>query len=235
MTRATTTTVIGALALLALSLGACAPDRVITGSTYPTDYHERHPIVLANTPKTLDVFIAAGGLDPRQRDDIQDFAIEYRRYGGGLMRIEVPQDRQTPTRRSLAIVRSALVDAGVSSRQVAVASYVVGDPTLAAPIRLSFTRMQAKVGSRCGLWPQDLGVSNAKFNANNDPYWNLGCAMQSNVASQVADPLDLVRGRPEGRVDTARRMENIKKIRQGQDPSTYYRADDDKINKAIGQ
>ena len=95
--------------------------------------------------------------------------------------------------------------------------------------------MQAKVGTRCGLWPQDLGVSNAKFNANNEPYWNLGCAMQSNVAAQVADPVDLVRGRSEGRVDTVRRMENIKKLRDGQDPSTSYRADDDKINKALGE
>jgi pilus assembly protein CpaD len=59
--------------------------------------------------------------------------------------------------------------------------------------------------------------------------------MQSNVASQVADPLDLVRGRSETRVDTARRMENIKKLREGQDPSTHYKADDDKISKALGQ
>jgi pilus assembly protein CpaD len=199
------------------------------------DYRERHPVVLAHAPKTLDVFTSAGGIDPRQREDIEDFAIEYRRYGEGAMRIEVPEDRRGPTRRSLSLVRSALANAGVSGSQIAVASYSVGDSSLASPIRLSFKRMQAKVGTRCGLWPQDLGVSNAKFNANNEPYWNLGCAMQSNVAAQVADPVDLVRGRTEGRVDTVRRMENIKKLRDGQDPSTSYRADDDKINKALGE
>ena len=59
--------------------------------------------------------------------------------------------------------------------------------------------------------------------------------MQSNVASQVADPVDLVRGRPEARIDTVRRMENIKKLREAQDPSTQYRAQDDKISKALGQ
>jgi pilus assembly protein CpaD len=75
--------------------------------------------------------------------------------------------------------------------------------------------MQAKVGGRCGLWPQDLGVSDPKFNAGNDPYWNLGCAMQSNVASQVADPLDLVRGRSEGRVDTVRRMNTHREAAPG--------------------
>jgi pilus assembly protein CpaD len=235
MTRIFRTQTLGALSLLALSVGACAPDRVVTGSTYPTDYRERHPIVLAHAPKSLDVFVEAGGIDPRQRQDIQDFATEYRRYGEGAMTIEVPEDTRTPTRRSLSLVRATLAQAGVPGGRTTVASYPIEDPGLAAPIRLSFQRMQAKVGNRCGLWPQDLGVSNLKFNASNDPYWNLGCAMQSNVASQVADPLDLVRGRSEARVDTARRMENIKKLRDGQDPSTQYKAADDKISRALGQ
>jgi type IV pilus biogenesis protein CpaD/CtpE len=43
------------------------------------------------------------------------------------------------------------------------------------------------------------------FRCAGRPYWNLGCAMQSNVASQIADPVDLVRGRQEGRIDTASR------------------------------
>jgi pilus assembly protein CpaD len=235
MTRIFVTKALGAISFLALAVGACAPDRVITGSTYPIDYRERHPIVLAHAPKSLDVFVAPGGIDPRQREDIEDFATEYRRFGEGAMTIEVPSDTRAPTRRPLALVRSALAQAGVSGSQVTVANYAVLDAGLASPIRLSFRRVQAKVGSRCGLWPQDLGVSNAKFNASNDPYWNLGCAMQTNVAAQVADPLDLVRGRSEARVDTARRMENIKKLRDAQDPSTQYRAVDDKISKALGQ
>jgi pilus assembly protein CpaD len=235
MTRISIIKAVGAISLLALSVGACAPDRVITGSTYPTDFRERHPIVLEHAPKSLDVFVEPGGIDPRQRDDIEDFAIEYRRYGEGAMKVEVPSDARAPTGRSLAAVRSALARSGVSGSRITVSTYVVEDPALASPIHLSFQRMQAKVGSRCGLWPQDLGVSNAKFNASNDPYWNLGCAMQSNVASQVADPVDLVRGRSEARVDTVRRMENIKKLREAQDPSTQYRAQDDKISKALGQ
>jgi pilus assembly protein CpaD len=233
MTQTTLAKILGALAVAALPLGACAPDRVVTGSTYPSDYQERHPIVLARAPTKLDLFLAPGGLDPRQREDIHAFGAEYRRYGEGSITVEMPDDR--PSRRALGLVRSALAQAGVAGSRIAVAPYPATDRALAAPIRLSFTRMQAKVGGRCGLWPQDLGVSDPKFNAGNDPYWNLGCAMQSNVASQVADPLDLVRGRSEGRVDTVRRMNNIEKLRQGEDPSTAYRADDDKINQVVGQ
>jgi pilus assembly protein CpaD len=106
---------------------------------------------------------------------------------------------------------------------------------VASPIRLSFQRLQAKVADRCGLWPQDLGVSDAAFNLKNEPYWNYGCSVQANVAAQVADPVDLVRGRPETPPDTARRMQNIDKIRSGADPSTQYRQDGkNKISSSVG-
>jgi pilus assembly protein CpaD len=58
--------------------------------------------------------------------------------------------------------------------------------------------------------------------------------MQSTVAAQVADPLDLVRGRTEGRIDTVRRARDIQTLREGKDPSTTYRQDDKgKINTQV--
>ncbi|WP_284246743.1 CpaD family pilus assembly protein, partial [Methylobacterium haplocladii] len=122
-------------------------------------------------------------------------------------------------------IRRLSAEAGVSGAAVAVAGYAVGDPALASPVRLSFERMEAKVASACGMWPQDLGVSDPAFNLRNEPSWNLGCATRSNIAAQVADPVDLVRGRPEGRIDTVRRSQVIDKLRQGNDPSTTWRQD----------
>jgi pilus assembly protein CpaD len=212
------------LAGAAAVLAACAPDRAVTGSAYPYDYRDRHPIVLAKAPETLDVFVAGGGLDQRQEDDLRVFAATYRRYGQGPITAELPAG-VAAARRALPAVKAALEDAGLPAGRVAVRTYPVVDPGLAAPIRLSFPRLTAEVASRCGLWPQDLGLSNVKANANNEPYWNLGCAMQTNVAAQVADPVDLVRGRAEGRVDTVRRQANFEKLRNGQDPSTTYRSE----------
>ena len=114
---------------------------------------------------------------------------------------------------------------GVNGREITVTGYAVAAPTLASPIRLSFQRMQAKVADACGLWPQDLGTSNFAIDYNNRPSWNLGCATQSNVAAQVADPVDLVRGRPEGRIDTVKRVRDIGQLRDGKDPSTTWRQD----------
>lgn len=220
-----------ALALLAASLGACKSDRVTTtGSIYPDDVRARHPFVLADGIRTLDVFpTGPGHLDPRQAADVDAFLLEFRRYGRGRLAIDIPHGVSpgisAAVERTGAAIRRRSAEGGVPSGAVVVASYAVADPSLASPLRLSFERMEAKVASACGMWPQDLGVSNPAFNLRNEPSWNLGCATRSNIAAQIADPVDLVRGRPEGRIDTVRRSQVIDKLRQGNDPSTTWRQD----------
>lgn len=225
---------LAALALVALPLGACMADRSVTGSTYPMDVRERHPIVLSDAPRTLDVFADGPALAPRQREDVRAFAAEYRRSARGPMSVQVPSG-VPGAHRTLEGVRGALAEAGVPASAVATSSYPPGDPRLASPIRLSFPALKAGVPSKCGLWPQDLGISEPGFNNRNEPFWNYGCAMQANVAAQIDDPVDLVRGRVEGRPDTLRRARDIENIRKGQDPSTQYRQDGKgQINRAVG-
>jgi pilus assembly protein CpaD len=229
-----------ALAILAagLPLVACSADRAVTGSTYPHDYRQRHAIMLAEGTRTLDVFVnAAHGLDPRQREDVVAFAVEYRRYGQGPLTAQVPagSGAEIGAHRTLEAIREALDVGGVPGGLLSISTYLVADPRAASAIRLSFPRLKAKVAGKCGLWPQDLGVSNLRSDLNNEPYWNQGCALQSNVAAQVADPVDLVRGRQEGRIDTLRRQKDIDSIRKGKDPSTQYRSDEKgKINQQVG-
>ncbi len=222
------------LAALGLSLAACASDQVVqTGSIYPYDYRERHPIVLTDMPTNLDIFARGLELDQRQRDDVKSFAASYRTRGKGAIAVQVPKG-DSRAHGVLDAIRGALSEGGIPGRTLRVTSYQPTDPGLAAPIRLSFMQMQAKVDSKCGLWPQDLGVSNAGFNLRNEPYWNHGCATQSNVAAQIADPVDLVRGRTAGAIDPIRRSNNIEKLRDGNDPSTNYRQDGKgQINQAI--
>jgi pilus assembly protein CpaD len=224
------------LAAFAVPLAACSTDKVVqTGSVYPYDYRDRHPIVLTDRTRTLDVFVRGEGLDTRQVDDVKAFAEEYRNRGKGVMNVQVPQG-DSSAHRTLDAIRKALSENGLAGRSIRVSSYRPNDPQLAAPIRLSFAQMQAVVDGKCGLWPQDLGVSNAGFNIRNEPYWNFGCATQSNVAAQVADPVDLVRGRTAGAIDPIRRSNNIEKLREGNDPSTNYRQDGTgRINQSVAQ
>lgn len=220
-----------AATLVAGLLGACRADRVTTtGSTYPIDVRTRHPIVLADSDRTLDVFpTGIGHIDPRQRADLEAFLVEYRRYGRGLLLVEMPRGVSPglagPVERTGAAIRRMAAEMGVPAAGVQVTGYAIANPALASPLRLSFQRMQAKVADKCGLWPRDLGVSDLRSDWSNEPSWNFGCATQSNVAAQVADPIDLVRGRPEGRIDTIRRTQDIGQLREGKDPSTQWRQD----------
>jgi pilus assembly protein CpaD len=229
-----------ALAAVALGalVGACSADRIVTGSVYPRDYRERHPMVLTDAPRSLDVFVkGAHGLDGRQYQDVRLFAEEFRQSGQTGIAIQVPSGTRNDAgvQQTFGAVRAALAAGGVPGAFVAVSTYVAADPAVASPIRLSFARLQAKVASKCGLWPQDLGSSDVRFSANNEPYWNLGCALNTNVAAQIADPVDLVRGRAEGRIDTIRRTKAIQDLREGKDPSTDYRQDGKgKISSAVG-
>jgi pilus assembly protein CpaD len=229
-----------ALAAVALGalVGACSADRIVTGSVYPRDYRERHPMVLTDAPRSLDVFVkGAHGLDGRQYQDVRLFAEEFRQSGQTGIAIQVPSGTRNDAgvQQTFGAVRAALAAGGIPGGFVGVSTYVAADPAVASPIRLSFARLQAKVASKCGLWPQDLGSSDVRFSANNEPYWNLGCALNTNVAAQIADPVDLVRGRAEGRIDTIRRTKAIQDLREGKDPSTDYRQDGKgKISSAVG-
>lgn len=219
-------------------LAACSPDRIVTGSVYPRDFRERHPIVLTDAPRSLDVFATGGhGLDARQYHDVRAFADEFRRSGQTGVAIQVPSGTRNDAgvQQTLGAVRVALAAGGVPGAYTTLSTYTPAEPAVASPIRLTFAKLQAKVASKCGLWPQDLGSSDVRFNANNEPYWNLGCALQTNAAAQVADPIDLARGRSEGRIDTIRRTKAIQDLREGKDPSTDYRQDGKgRISSALG-
>lgn len=230
------------LALMAAATGllaaGCASKGPETVASAPIDVRERHPIVLRDAPRSLDVFVGRSGkaLDPRQRGDVIAFAQEFRRSGRGGLVAEVPTGarRELATHDTLGGIRSALAQGGVSPALLSVRTYPVQDPLLASPIRLTFASLQAQLPHECGQWPQDLGSSDFKFSASNEQYWNFGCSQQATLAAQVADPIDLVRPREEGRPDIVKRMNAIAKIRQGQDPSTQYRATTPQINSSVG-
>lgn len=226
-----------AAALLAMPLAACGADRYVTNATYPADFRERHPIILADAPETLDVFVtSAHGIDARQRTDILAYASEYRRHGNSVVTAYLPNGtgQERALQGALKAVRQVFAEAGVPASALRVARYTPTEPMLAAPIRLSYARLSARVDSKCGTWPEDLASGSSVDGWKNRPYWNLGCAYQANFAAQVADPLDLARPRPEGPVDTIKRLNANQKLREGKDPSTIYTIEAPQISNAVG-
>lgn len=217
------------LALGALALSGCSSMRPTQKAFAPDEYDQRHPIRVAPMLEHIDVFPTGSRLDRRQHLDIVEFARDYARNGRGGINAAVPTGPHG--HHVMGAIRAALAEGGARA-PVQFTSYH-GDPKLgAAPVRLSFVKLKAEVASKCGLWPADLAGNRDAESWHNKPYHNLGCAYQSMIAAQVADPIDLVRPRAEGPVDTVKRTKDIEALRKDQDPSTKWAKDDAKIKEA---
>jgi pilus assembly protein CpaD len=218
----------------ALSLGGCMTDRVVTGSIVAEDYRERHPIVVANRPTTLDVYATGNGLDRPTRARLVEFAGQYRNTGTGRIEVLLPVRAgiDDPAKAALPAVRSALAEGGVTGF-ISVGSYPA-DATTAAPIRVSFIGLKAAVASKCGEWPDDLASAGSIEGWNNRPYWNMGCATQTAFAAQVADPRDLVEPRAMTDGDVEMRIRAIGKVRGGADPGTTWTVKNTSIGSVGG-
>lgn len=207
-----------ALGIMALAVSACAKGGASYQASTANDYDVRHPITLGDQVQHLDVFRLGATLGPRQLEEIRVFA-QAARATGGQIEAAVPEGAEGQA--LMAQVRAVLVKNGVK-QAVAVRSYPSNSALGAGPVRLSRTAFKAYTTQPCGQWPRDaLGVANFQ-SITNLPYDNFGCAQQSMMAAQVADPLDHVRSMPEGRMDAQRQVKNIEKLRAGASPSIQW-------------
>lgn len=225
--RRAITGLLGAVGI-ALSLSACKIDDGSQDPVASIDYHNRYPMTLAQAPTTLDVFTADGNLDSQSLANIREFVARYQRLGAGNITILAPSNR----RNGLAVVemRRALYAGGLRG-QVAVGSYPNPNRSDAAPFRLIYDGIVAKVPAPCGNFTQDLTSGDNYSEWQNLPYENFGCATQKMMAAQVDDPRDLARARANGESDVDTRLRAIQAVRKGSDPGTSWKVQ----NTAIGQ
>ena len=210
------------LGAAALSLSGClsgvqyASDNQLTA----VDYHERHPIVLAQTANILDLFPVGGHLDDLSVSKVRAFAERYRNFGSGEVTILTPAGDGASASLAPAIRRQLYAD-GLRG-YVAVGAYPIQDRNLASPIRLMFRGLKAQVADRCGQWPTDLASGASLDGWKNDSYPNFGCATQSAMAAQIDDPRDLVQARALSPPDEEMRLRAIQQVRKGADPGTNW-------------
>ncbi|MGO9023529.1 MAG: CpaD family pilus assembly protein [Beijerinckiaceae bacterium] len=213
------------LACVASLLAGCGTtDRTVTSSIPMDDYRNRHPIVLAETPRSLDIFPSFGshGLDLHSVAQVRDFARAYHRDGHGAITVLVPARGAAFARGEVEGVRRTLAAERVTA-PLNVTTYPIVNPALASPIRLSFVGLKAKVADRCGQWPNDLASGSSLEGWENKPYWNFGCSTQAALAAQIADPRDLVAPTGEDPADTLMRSRAIAALRKGTDPDTDWK------------
>jgi len=217
---------LAALLALAAPLAACSgADRIVTSSIEPQDVRARHPIELARGRTNLDVIpeLHNGVLDGRTRAQVREFAGGYKTTGSGDIGIALPQGGPgaNEARAALPGLRQALV-AGGARGYVVVTNYPVANPSLASPVRLSYSTIVARTPSRCGQWPNDLASGSSLVGWENKPYWNFGCASQQMLAAQVSEPRDLLGPTADTPADSQMRGRAIDALRGGKDPATGW-------------
>jgi pilus assembly protein CpaD len=208
-------------AATAAALAGCTVPYASSDPVFPGEFQERHPIVVADAPTSVDLYPVGGRLDERSRANVRAFADRYRRYGSGAVMIQTPTGAN---RNSIAVyeVRRALLAAGVKGN-VTVGDYLPSTDGAAPPVRVSFMGLKAIVPTKCGQWPEDLASGSSVEGWKNESYSNFGCATQSTIAAQVDDPRDFVQPRAIGPSDVAMRTRAIEAVRNGQDPGTQWK------------
>lgn len=226
---------LGALCLFGslLVVAGCktATSPAVTGSVFPFDYRERHPIRFDESERSVQLLVGSsrGELTGPQRAQVTAFGSAWRRESTGIIVIDAPKGTRNERAARYAVqeAQSLLRASGVPARAVRVRKYEPPQTSDLGPVRISYARIEATAGP-CGEWPEDIGampspsLTGMPAGIDNRPYWNHGCATQKNLASMVANPEDLMQPRPETPPYAARRQTVTEKYRKGEDPATIY-------------
>lgn len=148
------------------------------------------------------------GLSVNQQAALNDLAGRYLASGVGLVRIEGPSGEDPAAARQTWAVRSALQSAGLPAERIVVAAYAAPDPR--APILAGFETVRAVVPN-CAAEPRAM---EGRF--SNASSIGLGCAINANLAAQIADPRDILGPRSISPPDSGRAAVVFDNYRQGQ-------------------
>lgn len=152
------------------------------------------------------------GLSANQRNAVGQLAARYGATGYGWLKVEAPSGEDAAAAGQAYAVRAALQAAGVPGERIQMAAYNAPDPR--APVLASFETVQASVPD-CSLALRDVGP---RF--SNQSTASLGCAINANMAAQIADPRDIMGPRAMTPADSGRAAVVFDNYRRGQASST---------------
>jgi pilus assembly protein CpaD len=223
------TTSVAALALLAVTLGACKHNdgAQVAGWTL-VDPTQRHPILVSQEPATLHLNVAEGStrLSPVQRADVLDFSAKYRAADAGNSRLVISAPSGSANEvAAMAVVhdlKGVLTNNGFSQSDISVEAYQ-SDDNSEGTVKISYLRYVAQ-GPECGHWGTNLARQPDNMN-----FPNLGCATQRNFAAQIANPADLLGPRSETARGAERRTVAWEKYIAG-DVTTAKKTKDERVD-----
>jgi pilus assembly protein CpaD len=185
-----------------LLAGSCASPSDELSMADPT---ANHPISVEPKFTAIKLSFSApqAGLMPDDAARFEAFVADYLSRGSGSISVSAPQG--DGANAALSYFGARLFAMGVPRSRILVGTREDSDPR----VEIGFIAYQAKTDP-CGDWSDNLAKT-----YDNRPSRNFGCAVQQNIAAQVADPRDLVEMRPTDPADAARRGQVIDSYEKG--------------------
>ena len=191
--------------LAVLAAGSCtAPDS--PGYRSP-DGAANHPISVEPDYQSLSLYYAPAdqGIAEADRARFDSFIARYRDSGDGAIVISAPGGIEAQA--ALAFFADRINRMGVPKDHIRVATREAsGDQR----VQINYVAYKAHTDP-CGDWSDDLD-----YTLDNSTPKNFGCAVQQDIAAQIADPHDLVAPRAMDGADANRRAAVLGKYEQGQ-------------------
>ena len=188
------------------TLGACASNG--SPDSQPLTPLSRYSLQVEPGLDRIALAVRDDGLSANQQAALNDLAGRYMLSGVGQVRVEGPSGEDPAAARQTWAVRTALEAAGLPAERIVIASYAAPDPR--APVLAGFETVRAVIPN-CAAEPRSLG---GRF--SNEPSMGLGCAVNANIAAQIADPRDIVGHRPISPPDSGRAAVVFDNYRRGE-------------------
>lgn len=151
--------------------------------------------------------VHADGLSANQHSHLRGLVERFAASGAPALVIEAPAGADTTASQMAWSTRSALEGLGVPGSMIRVVGYA--GPDARSPVLVGFETVRAVV-PQCGVeW------GNLSRNLDNRSTANFGCAVNANLAAQIANPRDIVEPRGMTSAEAGRRSVVFDNYRQG--------------------
>jgi pilus assembly protein CpaD len=176
-----------AVVLPLLALGGCVGSVVGGGDPPPLTPASRYTLQVETGIERIALAVHEAGVSPTQRAALTDLVDRFHAERAPALVVQAPGGEDAVSNRMAWEVKSALESLGVAPHLVQIAAYSAPDPR--APVLAGFETLRAVV-PQCGArW------DNLTRTSNNDVSSNFGCAVNANLAAQIANPRDIVQPR----------------------------------------
>lgn len=193
--------------LLALLAGSCSE----TQSDQPPLFEDpavNHPITAEPSYRTLKLPNTVQ-LANADAIDLATFIDDYMTRGAGAISVTVPAGPKSA--QIITSLGEHIADLGVPRDRILVG--VQDQGAAGGRVEIGYITYEAHT-EPCGNWSV-----NAADTFDNTPMPNFGCAVQHNIAAEIADPRDIEQAKSLSAADATRRMQVLNKYEQAQTTS----------------